>query len=242
MKRQVLLVFCLGISAAAICEDRTAMAAITFSGETVEGGTGFGNVYDTLGLHNTPTEFGAVIWNGTMDVKSGNAINQSQTYLVSNLISGINPKPGLGSNYDDWGLILNLAQSPGQGSELTIKNFDLIVFDLSGMEKGRLSYIPIGGSTVLDPDGQGTGSSGFLFRLSGLGALVTLAGGPTMARLGMEVTEANAFTNANGGNDNFYLGNFPRVHAVPEPASMVAWGLGLIMVGAVRLRRTRTLV
>jgi hypothetical protein len=211
---------------------------ITFEGVQVdESGTGFGSVLNLLTVQATGggiTEYGEVTWNGSSDVDNvGDTQNTSETRSVADIFGA--------TGNTDVGLIFNINQQ-GAENELNVilHDFDLLVFSAAGALLDTIHYTaPIGGLD-LDIDQQGTGGAGWLFRVSGLGALINT----TTNRFGMRITQPNSIEQVNDGPENFYITSIPgtttTTTAMPLPPAALAGLLTLGGAGLIaHLRRRR---
>lgn len=209
---------------------------ITFTNTQVdESGTGFGSVLNLLTVQATgggTTEYGEVTWNGSSDVDNvGDTQNTSETRSVADVFGA--------TGNTDVGIIFNINQQGAEGeTDLILHDFDLLVFSAAGALLDTIHYTaPLGGLN-LDIDQQGTGGAGWLFRVSGLGALVN----DSTNRFGMRITQPNSIEQVNDGPENFYITSIPgtTTTALPLPPAALA---GLLTLGGAgllsRLRRRR---
>lgn len=220
-----------GIAVVGFAATAAQAGTITFTGIQVEeNGTGFGSVLNLLSVQNNGSEYGEVTWNGVSDVENvGNTKNSSETRSVADVFGA--------TGNTDVGLIFNINQE-GSDTSLLLHDFDLLVFSAAGALLDTIHWTAPGGELHLDIDQQGTGGSGWLFRVSGLGALTATS----TNRFGMRITQPNSITQTNDGQENFYITSIPNtiVTAVPLPPAVL---LGLLTLGGLgltaRLRRRR---
>lgn len=230
----------MGVVAAAVVGSAAVAAqagTITFTGTQVdESGTGFGSVLNLLSVQNNDSEYGEVTLDSSGNEVDtvGNTKNSSTIRSVSELLVSGNP---------DIGLVFNINQE-GSDTSLFLHDFSLLLYSGVGAATTLVDTItwtaPAGG-LHLDIDQQGTGGSGWLFRVTGLGSFLS---DPTN-RFGMRITQPNSITQTNDGQENFYIVSIPTADppsAVPLPPAALA---GLLTLGAAgllsRLRRRRSL-
>lgn len=214
-------------------------AFITFHGETsLDLGSGFGNVLTILVLQpggSTTSEWGSVSWNGSNDVESGDALSNSQTQTVTDLIAA-------GFDEENLLVVLNLNQT-GNSDGLDVHDFTVQFFDTDGTVLFEADYVegvpgPNGNtapSTGLNVNGQGIGSAGFVFRISFEGTQGSDFFAQGSNRIGLTVESANAIDNeANDGPETFYIADANVNTVVPEPAT-----LAILLIGGLALLRRR---
>jgi len=233
-RRKIQVISCLLVCFALLLAPSAAQAAyITFHDEFVEdNGTGFGNVLNTLSLHqqgSATTEAGSVLWDGTDDVLSGDATPQSQTVTVAQLTSE-------GFNASNLIVILNLNQT-GSYPWLDLHSFT-VRFYTSGDGSSYfdalydISNVWNTGSTLaLTPEGNGlgTGQAGHVFRITFEGTEGDDFFANDNHRIGVLV-DTPIDNQANSGPDNFYIGDADVHQVVPEPGTA-----GLILVTVLML-------
>ncbi|MBC7499141.1 MAG: PEP-CTERM sorting domain-containing protein [Herminiimonas sp.] len=198
-------------------------AALILTAAQDFGGSGLGTVNTVLTIAspgNATTEAGAVSFNGTADVPSGDAKtgnSQTQTYALSTL--GLTQASALR-------VVFN-AVEPGSNPGITLDDLVLRIYNSAG------SVLFTSGTFLSQafPDTfSGTGNSGFVFRLDTADtalAQASFANGTN--RIGLSA----AASSASGGPETFFVANSPSTPggpatSVPEPATLALFGVGLL--------------
>ena len=214
-------------------------AYITYYDEvTNDFGTGYGNVLQTLALQtqgSDTTQAGSVLWNGSADVKSGDATNLSQTVTVAQLAD---------KGYDATNLIvvLNLNQT-GSHPAIDLHSFTMRFYTSTDGSSYfdapyDLSDPRNTGSTLgLTPHGgMGTGQAGYVFRVHFEDAEAATFFADNAHRLGALV-QTPMDNEANDGPDAFYMADADTIEIIPEPATLfvlIVGGLVAISTSVVR--------
>ncbi|MEN6534912.1 MAG: PEP-CTERM sorting domain-containing protein [Bryobacteraceae bacterium] len=199
---------------------------------------------DLLSFQETGTASGCVTWSGTGDSygapcpgqETGDGLTwndqqagKSRTYSLSELVAG-----GI-TSAEEIGIVFNPAEPGGDTITLvylalTFYNTDGTVSETFIWESGPASYCC---------DNTGTGGAGQLFRLDAETAAIVNAmwfSGSSWEsnRIGVSAV----ITDSAGAMDRFYLTEAIGAAPVPEPASFVTLGSGLLGL-AFLLRRYR---
>ena len=224
----------------------TSHAALMSLGEQQFQGTGLGAVNTVLTITspgNSTNETGAVTFNGSTSVASGDALNgasQTNTPTLGSL--GV-------SSASDLRIVFNAQEPGGTANSITLDNLVLSIIGQNGTPLFTSTSFT---NPMTFPTTQtGVGNSGVVFALDAADAAraQSLAFGNNFAnnRIGLSATASNA----TGGPESFYALSFGRgtngsaggtgtgvpSASVPEPGTVALFGLGLL--GFVALRRKK---
>lgn len=201
-------------------------------------GTGIGNVSTILTIHdNDGTETGAVSWNGTSDVATGDVVGpnvQTRTQLFGDV--GV-------TSASDIRIIFN-ASEPAGGA-VNLDNLVLNIYEPDGdLVFTSGAFV---GLTLPDTE-PGTGKSGFGFMLDLTQAAAANPFVLAANRIGLEATASDA----QGGLETFFILRGPNVppcvptpevpcgpQEIPEPGTLALLGIGLIGAGVLGRRRRK---
>jgi hypothetical protein len=194
-------------------------------------GTGLGSVNTILTLQspgNSTSETGAVAWNGSMDVITGDAKtggSQTQTRTFADL--GVTAA-------SDLRVVFNALEPGNALNSIDLSSLTLNVYNATGATVFSASTPQ---NYSFADTFTGAGNSGFLFELTDASAAQLQSIFSSDLRVGLFATAANA----TGGFETFFVGNVASpVTPVPEPETYALMLAGLGVLGFVPRRRKQT--
>ena len=207
----------------------TIAGTITFDPLTGLKGTGFGTRITILALQqaqNNDFEQGATTFDNPTG--TGNSTNQDGAITMAQLSAiGI-------TGLENFGLVYNLNQT-GQDDDVNLDSLTVTFYDIGGAAVASFTLSPA--PFIAPPFDSGNGGSGYpaVFGFSPEEAELIadlIANCPTCL-----VGASASLTGTDDGADSFFVYNTNEPAPVPEPASMVLLGSGLVGLAAGMRRR-----
>ena len=245
MKRLVGLGSVLGV---ALAIAPAAHASLVLQGLTPISGAGIGSEPTILTIQGTggaTTEAGCVSFNNILgstlsgagvctgssgDVKTG--ASQTSTATLSSIGTGT-------VNASTFSVIFNADQP--SGGPITLTGLTVAFYSPTGtllFQSGAVSCTAAGLTNCAFPTTvNGIGGAGYQFKLDSAQATAATAAGAFSNMNNIVGLRASA-SNTSGGPETFFLAQVGPSSAVPEPASMLLMGAGLIGLGFVRRNRS----
>jgi len=202
-------------------------------------GTGLGHVTTILTIQNKDTESGCVGFGGSKDILGsaacvGGNVGGDEKHGASQTLTRLISETGALSAAD---LVLIFNPSEPAGNEVNLSNANLTIYSPSGallFKSG--TFTPVFFATTE----TGTGKSGFAFRLDSADAAAASAFFNSNNRIGLSATATESFA----GLETFFVASAKSLglagaggpSEIPEPASMLLLGAGLILVSVLRKR------
>jgi hypothetical protein len=186
-----------------------------------------------LTVQGGPNEYGGVSWNGSADVRLGDATAQSFTRTVAELRD-------LGINGRTFGLMLTGNELPGQTS-LQVPKFSLQFYSSDGATLFEANYSAKPGESSIPGFGPKDGT-GWLYRVTLTEDEAGLFYANDANRVGILIERTSPLGNTSGGPESLSLMQFDLTcdPQVPEPASVLVWICGAAGTWTFRrLRRSR---
>lgn len=178
-------------------------------------GTGLGNVNTLLTIQsprNTTTETGAVSWNGSTSVTTGDTQAINNTLLLS----------GLGTQASNLLIVFNPVEPGNASNSIMLNNLVATIYSPTGdalWNSGTFTSI-----SFPETD-NGTGKAGFLFGLDTTQSAQAQTFWDGANRLGLSATASDA----TGGHETFFA-TTTQVSPVPEPSTYLMLFGGLVLL------------
>jgi len=195
-------------------------------------GNGLGAVYTIVTVHDpggpgnqNGTESGCINQNGSFSPCLGGLEGGDNT-AINNVWTL--------SNTSGWGAVVNIAET-GQDITVTLTKLYLEFCDATNAASCHTAFYLGGPVSLTQGTGTGIGGEGFVFTLTPAEAAI-VAGLGSMLKISGGVEFANGSTN--NGSDTMNLARI-ETPVVPEPATLLLLGTGLVGLGRRFTRRRR---
>jgi hypothetical protein len=177
------------------------------------------NLLTLMTLQANLNESGAVTWNGSTHVRTGDATAQSFTRTTAEL-------RGLGITGRSFGVVFSGNELPG-GTSVNLSNFTLRFFAPDGSKLFDATYQAAPGQGTIPSFGSDN-QTGWLYRVSLSDAEADLFFASDTNRIGVLI-DRTPIGHSSGGSEAFSLLHFEIYCGpdgpgeVPEPASVLVW-------------------
>jgi len=200
---------------------------------------GSGNILTLLTLQATPTESGSVTWNGSADVRTGNATAGSFTRSVAELRN-------IGIEGHSFGLVISGNES-ASGKSVTVPKFTMRFFGADGSKLFDAVFTAQSGKSSIPGFGS-SDQTGWLYRVWLSDSESDLFYASDANRVGVLIDPTSPIGQTSGGAETLALLQLDIVcgpggggDQTPEPASVLTWLLASAGVWTVRNGRRRRL-
>ena len=199
---------------------------------------GSGSMLTLLTVQASPTESGAVTWNGAADVRTGNATPQSFTRSVAEL-------KAIGIEGNSFGVVLSGSEALGSPS-VSLPKFTMRFFAADGSKLFDANFSASPGKANV-PGFGASGQTGWLYKVWLSDEEADLFYASDANRVGVLIDPRSPVSGTSGGAEALSLLELEMVCGpggeggqVPEPASSLVWLLASAGVCTVRKGRRRS--